>query len=61
MKKLTFKQWYSIIVLLVAIVYGWLYLMEHRYVPIGYDGGMFDTWKWEYAVPADLLPGLPGE
>lgn len=54
--KIDFKKSYAIIVLVVFIIYGWLYLIEHRYVPIGDNGGMFDTWKWEYAQPEDLMP-----
>lgn len=50
MKKLTFKQWYAIIALVVFIIYGFIYLMEHRYLPIGTVGTMFDTWKWEYVT-----------
>ncbi len=56
MKRQTFNQWYAVIVLLVVIIYGWLYLMEHRYIPIGDNGGMFDTWKWVYAKPERLMP-----
>lgn len=44
MKKLTFKQLYAIIVLVVFVVYGWLYLNENRYKHL-HDGGLvFDTW-----------------
>ena len=44
MKKLTFKQWYAIIFLVVFIIYGWLYLMENRYINIVGSPAMFDTW-----------------
>lgn len=56
MNKLTFKQWYALIVLVVFIIYGWLYLMEHRYVPVGDNGAMFDTWKWEYVTADKFFP-----
>lgn len=48
MKKLTFKQWYAIVILAVFIIYVWIYLMEHRYVPVG--NYMFDTWKCEFSI-----------
>lgn len=56
MKKLTFKQWYAIIVLVIAIIYGGLYLMEHRYYTVGDNGYFFDTWKWEITSPEKFLP-----
>lgn len=55
MKKLTFKQWYAIAVLAVFIVYGWLYLMENRYVSVGGNGAMFDTWTWTYKTGDKFL------
>lgn len=52
MKKLTFKHWYAIIFLAVFAVYGWLYLKEHRYVVVGNQGYMFDTWVGKYKDPS---------
>lgn len=43
MKKLTFKQWYAIVVLVVFIVYGGLYLIKNRYKDMG-GRALFDTW-----------------
>ena len=51
MNKLTFKQWYAIIFLIVFIIYGWLYLSENRYKNLGDSGAMFDTWKQEIVLP----------
>ena len=55
MKKLTFKQWYAIIFLVVFIIYGWLFLMENRYRSVGDNGAMFDTWTWKYKMPNEFL------
>ena len=46
MKKLTFKQWYAIVVLVVFIIYGGLFLMENRYQKM--DNAIFDTWTWKF-------------
>ena len=56
MKNLTFKQCYAIIALIVFIIYGWIYLMEHRYILMNDSGTMFDTWKWEYVSGEKFLP-----
>ena len=53
MKKLTFKQWYAIIFLAVFVVYGWIYLMEHRYQR--YEGAFFDTWSQKIILPDKFL------
>lgn len=53
MKKMTFKQWYAVIVLVVFIIYGWLYLMENRYKR--YEHGFFDTWKQELVGPEKFI------
>jgi len=44
MIKLTFKQWYMIVVLIIIIVYGGLYLLENRYIIIEGTTAIFDTW-----------------
>lgn len=53
MKRPTFKQCYAVIVLLAALAFGWLYLKEHRYINIGYNAILYDTWKQEYVHPFD--------
>ena len=47
MKRLSFKQWYAIIVLVVFIIYGWLYLLENRYIKSS-SAAIFDTWTCKY-------------
>ena len=55
MKRLTFKQWYAVIFLVVFIIYGWLYLMENRYISVGTNGTMFDTWTWKYKLADNFV------
>jgi len=55
MKRLTFKQWYAIIVLVVLIIYGGLFLMENRYISVGDMGAMFDTWTQTYKPATEFL------
>lgn len=52
--KLSFKQWYAIIVLVVFIIYGWLYLTENRYL-LNTNGDVYDTWKGTYKSIADIM------
>lgn len=55
MKKLTFKQWIAVIVLAVLIIYGWLYLCECRYISVGDQGTMFDTWTQTFKPITDFI------
>lgn len=56
MKNLTFKHYYAIIALILFVIYGWIYLKEHRYIPLNDRGAMFDTWKSEYVYGEKFFP-----
>ena len=56
MKRLTFKQWYAIAVLIVIIIFGWLYLNENRYMEHQASGAIIDTWTQKVVPIEDLLP-----
>ena len=55
MKIWSFKQWYAIVFLVAFIIYGWLYLMENRYISVGDVGAMFDTWTQTYRPATDFI------
>ena len=56
--KLTFKQWYAIIVLIVVIIYGGLYLVENRYksMETATAGFILDTWTGKMVDLEKMLP-----
>lgn len=58
MMKLSFKQWYAIIALVLAIIFGLFYIKENRYKSMDTTQGSFvlDTWTGKIVDIEKMLP-----